>query len=218
MTFDLAGYYTEADDVQFFEFFVGAFGLLRIVSNIDEVEIYGAEFNANLEIVDGWDIFGSFNVTESEIKANSSRPETVGNKSPSTSDYTINLGTQIVAPIADSFDLVMRADYRITGPTFFHTVQDDIGPTLFSGLLPGSALALPAAVGDADLTPTEREAFGVLDLRVGFEGESWKITAFADNMFNRKYLNEVIPAVEFGGSFISPGARRRFGVEVGYKF
>lgn len=218
MTFDLAGYYTQADDVQFFEFFVGAFGLLRIVSNIDEVEIYGAEFNANVEIVDGWDIFGSFNVTESEIKENSSRPGTVGNKSPSTSDYTINVGTQIVAPIANDFDLVIRADYRITGPTFFHTVQDDVGPTLFSGLLPGSALALPAFVGDGDFSPTEREAFGVLDLRVGFEGESWKITAFADNMLNRKYLNEVIPAVEFGGSFISPGARRRFGVEVGYKF
>ncbi|MEP3226236.1 MAG: TonB-dependent receptor [Parasphingorhabdus sp.] len=218
VTFDLAGYYTDADDVQFFEFFVGAFGLLRIVSNIDEVEIYGAEFNANVEIIDGWDIFGSFNVTESEIKANSSRPGTVGNKSPSTSDYTINLGTQIVAPIANDFDLVMRADYRITGPTFFHTVQDDIGPTLFSGLLPGSALALPAFVGDADLTPTEREAFGVLDMRIGLEGDSWKITAFADNMLNRKYLNEVIPAVEFGGSFISPGGRRRFGVEVGYKF
>lgn len=218
VTFDLAGYYTQADDVQFFEFFVGAFGLLRIVSNIDEVEIYGAEFNTNIEIVEGWDIFGSFNVTESEIKANSSRPNTVGNKSPSTSDYTINLGTQVVAPIASSFDLVMRADYRITGPTFFHTVQDDVGPTLFSGLLPGSALMLPAFVGDADLTPTEREAFGVLDLRVGFEGENWKITAFADNMFNRKYLNEVIPAVEFGGSFISPGGRRRLGVEVGYKF
>lgn len=218
VTFDLAGYYTQADDVQFFEFFVGAFGLLRIVSNIDEVEIYGAEFNTNIEIVEGWDIFGSLNVTESEIKANSSRPNTVGNKSPSTSDYTINLGTQVVAPIANSFDLVMRADYRITGPTFFHTVQDDVGPTLFSGLLPGSALMLPAFVGDADLTPTEREAFGVLDLRVGFEGENWKITAFADNMFNRKYLNEVIPAVEFGGSFISPGGRRRLGVEVGYKF
>ncbi|WP_416833049.1 MAG: TonB-dependent receptor [Erythrobacter sp.] len=218
LTFDLAGYYTEIDDMQFFEFFVGAFGLLRVVSNIDEVEVYGAEANLTFEIIPGWDIYGSANVTESEIKANASRPNTVGNESPYTSDYTINMGTQIEAPLADSFDLVVRADYRITGPTWFHTVQDNTSPTLFSGLLPGSALALPAFVGDADYSITEREAFGVLDLRVGLEGETWNITAFADNLLNREYLNEVIPAIEFGGSFISPGARRRLGVEFGYKF
>ena len=218
ITFDLAGYYTKVDDMQFFEFFVGAFGLLRVVSNIDKVDIYGLELNANAEIVDGWDIFGSINVTESEIKANASRPYTVGNKSPHTADYTINLGTQMVAPVASSFDLVMRADYRITGPTWFHTVQEDVGPTLFSGLLPISALMLPGFIGDADLSITERKAFGVLDLRVGLEGENWNITAFADNLLDERYLNEVITAVEFGGSFISPGGRRRFGVEVGYKF
>ena len=218
ITFDLAGYYTKVDDMQFFEFFVGAFGLLRVVSNIDKVDIYGVEFNANAEIVEGWDIFGSVNLTESEIKANASRPYTVGNKSPHTADYTINLGTQMVAPIANSFDLVMRADYRITGPTWFHTVQEDTGPTLFSGLLPGSALALPAFVGDGDMSITERDAFGVLDLRFGLEGDNWNITAFADNLLDKRYLNDVITAVEFGGSFISPGGLRRLGVEVGYKF
>ncbi|WP_417485578.1 TonB-dependent receptor [Maricaulis salignorans] len=218
ITFDLAGYYTKVDDMQLFEFYVGAFGLLRVVSNIDKVDIYGLELNANAEIVEGWDIFGSINVTESEIKANASRPYTVGNKSPHTADYTINLGSQVVAPIATSFDLVMRADYRLTGPTWFHSVQDDIGPTLFSGLLPGSALMLPAFVGDADMSVTRRNAFGVLDLRVGLEGENWNITAFADNLLDERYLNEVITAIEFGGSFISPGNLRRFGVEVGYKF
>ena len=218
ISFDLAGYYTKVDDMQFFEFFVGSFGLLRVVSNIDKVDIYGVELNASAKIVEGWDIFGSVNLTESEIKANASRPYTVGNKSPHTADYTINLGTQMVAPIASSFDLVMRADYRITGPTWFHTVQEDTGPTLFSGLLPGSALALPAFVGDNDTSITQRDAYGVLDLRFGLEGENWNITAFADNMLDKKYLNEVITAVEFGGSFISPGGRRRLGVEVGYKF
>ena len=39
-----------------------------------------------------------------------------------------------------------------------------------------------------------------------------------DNVTDKKYLNEVIPAIEFGGSFISPGGRRQFGVEVGASF
>ncbi|GAA0768732.1 iron complex outermembrane receptor protein [Erythromicrobium ramosum] len=218
VTFDLAGYYTKVEDMQFFEFFVGGFGLLRVVSNIDEVELYGAELNLSAEILDGWTVFGSGNVTESEIRENASRPVTVGNKSPYTADYTINVGTQLDLPVTDSVNFVTRADYRITGPTWFHTLQDDPNPTLFSGLLPGSALALPAFVGDADYSISQRDTFGVMDLRVGVEGDSWSLTAYAENLFNEKYLNEVITAVEFGGSFISPGARQRFGVEFGYKF
>ncbi|WP_301751476.1 TonB-dependent receptor [uncultured Erythrobacter sp.] len=218
VTFDLAGYYTKVEDMQFFEFFVGGFGLLRVVSNIDEVELYGAELNLSAEILDGWTVFGSANVTESEILENASRPVTVGNKSPYTADYTLNFGTQLDLPVTDSVNFVTRADYRITGPTWFHTLQDDPNPTLFSGLLPGSALALPAFVGDADYSISQRDTFGVMDLRVGVEGDSWSLTAYAENLFNEKYLNEVITAVEFGGSFISPGARQRFGVEFGYKF
>lgn len=218
ITFDLAGYYTDIEDMQFFEFFVGSFGLLRVVSNIDEVEVYGVEFSTTAEVVDGWTFFGSVNVTESEIKANSSRPSTVGNKSPYTADYTINLGTEIDTPLNNSTDLIVRADYRITGPTWFHSFQDQTAPTLFSGLLPISALQLPASVGDTDFSVTQREAFGVLNLRAGIEIGDFTASVFAENALNKKYLNEVIPAVEFGGSFISPGARRLVGLELGYRY
>lgn len=218
VTFDLAGYYTRITDMQFFEFFVGSFGLLRVVSNIDKVEVKGVEFNTSAQVVDGWKFFGSVNLTDSEIKKNSSRPYTVGNKSPYTADFTINLGTQIDTPLNDGIDVVMRADYRVTGPTRFHTVQNQTRATIFSQLLPISALALPADVGNANYSVAKRNAFGVLNLRFGLEGENWNLTAFADNMLDRKYISEAIPAIEFGGSFISPGARRRVGVELGYRF
>lgn len=218
ITYDLAGYYTTIEDMQFFEFFVGGFGLLRVVSNIDEVEIYGGELNLTAEIIEGWTVFGSANVTESEIKENASRPVTVGNNSPYTADYTLNFGTQLEVPMTSSMDFVSRVDYRVTGPTWFHTLQDDTNPTLFSGLLPGSALQLPAFVGDADYSVSRRDAFGVVDARIGVETERWSLFAYAENLFDKKYLNEVITAVEFGGSFISPGGRQRLGVEFGYKF
>jgi len=218
ITYDLAGYYTDVTDMQFFEFFVGSFGLLRVVSNIDKVELYGAELNLNAEIVPGWKVFGSGNFTDSKIKRNSSRPDTVGNKSPYTADYTINLGTQMEVPVASDINVLLRADYRITGPTFFHTVQKQELPTLFSGLLPGSVLGLPAFVGNGEYTITQREAFGVLNGRIGIESDRWGIAVFAENLLNRRYLNEVITAVEFGGSFISPGGRRLIGVEGSLKF
>ena len=81
-----------------------------------------------------------------------------------------------------------------------------------------ASLGLPAFVGDADYSVSQRDTFGVMDLRIGVEGPNWSVTAYAENLFNEKYLNEVITAVEFGGSFISPGGRQRFGVELGYKF
>jgi iron complex outermembrane recepter protein len=184
--------------------------------------VKGVELSTTAKVVDGWSLFGSVNFTDSEIKKNSSRPYTVGNKSPYTSDWTINLGTQIDTPMSDSVDLVMRADYRITGPTWFHTVQDQERATLFSQLLeiPGTfpKLVLPAAVGNARYDVARRDAFGVLNLRFGFEGKNWSLTAFADNFLDRKYIAEAIPAIEFGGSFISPGARRLMGVEAGIKF
>ena len=219
ITFDLAGYYTEIDDMQFFEFFVGSFGLLRVVSNIDKVEVKGAELNLTAEVTDGWKLFGAFNVTDSEIKANSSRPYTVGNKSPYTADWTINLGSEINAPLTDNIDLLFRMDYRLTGPTWFHSVQDQERPTLFTGLIPISNVNfLPASFGTARYDVARRDTFGVLNARFGIETDNLSAYVFAENALNEKYIAEAIPAIEFGGSFISPGARRLVGVELGYKF
>ncbi|WP_328799472.1 TonB-dependent receptor domain-containing protein [Sandaracinobacteroides hominis] len=216
--FDLAGFYTKVSDMQFFEFFVGSFGLLRVVSNIDKVDLWGGELNVTASILDGWTVFGSANITDSKIKKNSSRPSTVGNKSPYTADYTINLGTQLALPVTENLTVLARADWRRTGPTWFHTVQDQTAPTLFSGLLPGSALALPAFVGDARYDVAQRRAFDVVNLRLGLNFETFEVAAFVDNVFDEKYINEAIPAIEFGGSFISPGARRMIGVEASVKF
>lgn len=218
VTFDVAGFYTRVNDMQFFEFFVGSFGLLRVVSNIDKVDLWGGELNLTAQILEGWTVFGSANITDSEIKKNSSRPSTVGNKSPYTSDYTWNLGTQFSLPVSDSVSVFGRADWRRTGPTWFHTVQNQEAPTLFSGLLPGSALGLPAFVGNARYDVAQRDAFDVVNLRAGIEYGNLSLAVFADNVFDEKFINEAIPAIEFGGSFISPGQRRMIGVEAGFKF
>lgn len=205
-----AAYYTRVTDMQFFEFFTGGFGLLRVVSNIDRVDIKGFEASANFRLVEGWTFFASGNVTDSEIKKNASRPDTVGNKSPYTADYTINLGTQIVAPLRDNLDLTFRADYRVTGPTWFSSVQAQDRRTIFDLFFPG--------LGTANYTKTERDAFGILNLRAGLQTERWSLTVFADNALNRKNIAEVIPAPEFGGSFVAPGALRTVGVQLGFDF
>lgn len=221
INYDLAGYYTEVEDMQFFEFFVGTFGLLRVVSNIDDVEMYGAELAVNSQISDNLKVFGSFNVTESEIKENRVRPITVGNRSPHTPDYTANLGLQYQEDVGGGVTFNLRADYRLVGPTFFHTVQDETVPTLFSALFtvaPNAAFNIPAFLGDTDLSIAERDAYGIVNLRAGLEKDSWSLTLYADNLFDEEYVAEVITAAEFGGSFVSPGGERRVGLVAAYKF
>jgi iron complex outermembrane receptor protein len=167
----------------------------------------------------GWTLYSGLNVTNSEIKKNSSRPCTVGNESPYTAKYTLNLGAQFEKALADKLSGFIRADYRLTGPTWFHTVQDQVRPTLFTGLIPISAVNfLPASTGDARYDVARRKAFGLLDLRAGVQGNQWSVNVFGKNVLDKAYPNEVIPAIEFGGSFISPGAGRTWGLEAGFKF
>ena len=52
-------------------------------------------------------------------------------------------------------------------------------------------------------------------LSAGGEASCWDEN---DEDDDEKFLQEVIPAPEFGGAFIHPGAERRVSIEVGYKF
>jgi iron complex outermembrane receptor protein len=54
--------------------------------------------------------------------------------------------------------------------------------------------------------------------RIGIQSDRFGLAVFANNLLNKRYLNEVITAVEFGGSFITPGTRRLIGVEGSVKF
>jgi iron complex outermembrane receptor protein len=215
---DGAVYHTVVDDMQFFEFLVGTFGLLRVVSNMDEVEITGVELGANFHATDNFRLYAGANFVDSEIKANSSRPDTVGNESPYTPEYTFNVGGDIDFPLSNGMNLFARVDAQFIGETWFHTVQEGPRPTIFMPLFELGFGAGAGALGTADFSNAQRDSYFTVNVRAGIEGERWSVTAFASNLTDEKYLEEVIPAPEFGGTFDHPNARRRIGVEVGYRF
>ena len=219
LQFNAAGYYTTVTDMQFFEFVVGPFGLLRVVSNIDKVDIYGVEFGATAHVTENFRIYGGANFVNSEIKVNSSRTDTVGNKSPYTPDYTLNVGADFDYPVSDSLSIFGRVDAQFTGATWFHTVQEGLRPTIFMPLFEVSVFgAASAPFGTANYDVDQRDAYHTVDVRLGLSGENWSLAAYASNLTNEKYLEEVIPAPEFGGTFNHPGSQRRFGVEVSFEF
>ena len=219
LQFNAAGYYTKVSDMQFFEFVVGSFGLLRVVSNIDKVDMYGVEFGATAHVNENIRFFGGANFINSEIKENSSRPDTVGNKSPYTPDYTLNVGADFDYPITDSLTLFGRVDAQFTGATWFHTVQEGQRPTIFMPLFEISVFgAASAPFGTADYSVDQRDAYKTIDARFGVSGENWSLAAYVSNLTDEKFVEEVIPAPEFGGTFTHPGSQRRFGVEASFNF
>ena len=50
------------------------------------------------------------------------------------------------------------------------------------------------------------------------EGENWSATLWGRNLTDEEYLQEVIPAAEFGGSFVHPSAQDSYGVDLEYRF
>jgi iron complex outermembrane receptor protein len=100
-------------------------------------------------------------------------------------------------------------DARLVGDTWFHVVQENDRPTGFSAAF---------GIGPANYTIAERDAYTVVNLRAGVQADNWTVTAFVTNLMDENYLEEVIPAPEFGGSFISPGTQRRAGIEAVIRF
>jgi len=219
---EAAAYHTEVDDMQFFEFFVGSFGLLRVVSNIDEVTIDGFEASIDWQANDWLSLYAGGNWTDSEIDKISARPDTVGNESPYTAEYTGNVGGRVVFPVGGGdMQFFANVDWNFVGDTWFHVVQANDRPTVF-GPVAGFALGLPGSIAGplsvATWDRAKREAYNTGNVRIGLETERWTITAFANNVTDEEYLEEVIPAPEFGGAFIHPGTLQRMGLEATIRF
>jgi iron complex outermembrane receptor protein len=210
LTVDAAVYDDVVRNSQFFEFFVGAFGLLRVVSNIDRIDLDGAELSLGYQLTPDLTLSAATSYTYSRIDKNSVRPDTVGNEAPYTPKYTWNIAAEYDKPWLAAFTLHARVDVRGTGPTWFSDVQKQNEPTIF--------YALYGPLGIGNYSQTERQAYTIVNLRLGISKDHWALTLFADNLFDTRYLNEIIPAPEFGGVFASPAEGGRYGVEASYKF
>ena len=201
-----AVYRTNVDDMQFFNFFVGPFGLLRTVTNIDEVEIVGLEFDTTFLVDDYLSVYAAASFLDGEIEHNSTRPYTEGNEVPFAPDYTYNAGLVFTVPLLDSMELVGRVDWSRVGPTWFGTVQDDILTNQFTAF----------GFGRGDFSSARRDAYSTVNARFTLNSGPWSLALWGRNITDEDYLEEVIPAPEFGGSFIHDAGAASYGVELSW--
>ena len=203
---------TDVDDNQFFEFFAGPFGLLRVVTTIDETTIQGFEADFNWLASENFSIFGGVGFLNSEIEKNINRPLSEGNDVPQAPDETYNLGAQLELPMGNDMNFYARVDLQHVGEMWFHTLQGEATPNIWDGLFGTAGLIT------TDFSKTQRDAYDTVNLRIGFEAKNWSATIWGRNITDEEYLEEVIPAVEFGGSFIHPAATATYGADFSYRF
>jgi iron complex outermembrane receptor protein len=197
-------YYTKVDDMQIFNFFAGPFGLLRVVTNVDHATLDGFEGSVRWRPTSVVTLFAGAASVHSRIDAYSGRPYTVGNKVPYAPSYTADAGIDLNIPVAENMAVLARLDASSVGKTWFSPVQNNSVQTLFGA--PG------------DYSKTSRDPYTLLNARLSFAMSNWDITAWSRNLTNKDYLAEVIPAPEFGGSFIHQGVGRSYGLEFSYRF
>ncbi|MGE5721497.1 MAG: TonB-dependent receptor [Sphingomonadales bacterium] len=178
-----AAAYTTKSKNSYFFVFLAA-NSTQNLGNIPEVRLKGFELNATARPVEGFDINVGLGYTWSDIKKFPD-PVVIGNEAPLISRYTFNVGAQYHHELGNS-DLkgLARVDYRRTGRTWWEPYNT-----------------------------TSRDPIDLVNARLGIEGRSWSLTAFSENLFNKKYNAEFSP-----GGFVFKAMPRRYGIEAMYKF
>ena len=220
-----AVFHSDIDDMQFFEFFVGPHGLLRVVEAIDEVTIQGFEVDMSWQMTDSIRFDAGYSLIDGEIDKMTVRPYVRGNEVPNAPEFTANAALTFDKELDNGINLFARLEYAYQGPTVYHVVQGgdlDAPRTLpypiFDSGLPNEVPAVLFGGLGTDYSESEVDGYGIMNARLGVGSGNWKLTAFARNLTDEDYVAEVILAPEFGGSFVHPSVARTVGVELEYMF
>ncbi|GGI80194.1 TonB-dependent receptor [Shewanella hanedai] len=157
-----ASLFNTSIDNQHYFVFIGSLGA-QVLTNIDEVSLIGGEFDFKTSVHENIDLFGSFGMTQSEIKAYSLNPGDVGNKAPYVPEYTINFGTQLHAELFSGWLSTLTLDWEQRGKQYWDPSNS-----------------------------SPRDAINLVNARLGFnrdEGD-WSVNLWAKNLGNEEYLAE----------------------------
>jgi iron complex outermembrane receptor protein len=208
ISLNFAAFQTKVEDMQFFNFFAGPFGLLRVVTNIDEVSIKGYELDARWNVNENVSLFAGYAVTDGEIDKYTGRPYTKGGEVPYAPEYTGNAGIDIKFPVTTNWTVNARIDGSFVGETWFHPVQKQRLPNLFTYF----------GFGQGEFSKMSRDPYHSINARLGITNGTFSLTAWGRNVTDEEYLQEIIPAPEFGGSFIHDSAGKSYGLDFTYSF
>lgn len=156
-------YKTDLSNAPYFVF-IGAVSA-QVLVPIDEIDIFGVEFEGSAELADGLTAYLGFSITDSKIKQYSVNPALVGNKAPYIANNTINAGIQYRTDISSSLGFFIRGDFENRGRQFWDPENS-----------------------------TARSAIQLVNGRVGIEDLDgrWSFTVSGTNIFDEVYNSELV--------------------------
>ena len=201
-TVNMAGFLSKSDDFQFF--FVDISTGSQIISNIDAVDLFGIDLDIKVRAPGGISFFGGLGVTDSEIRelgnadlvsflsqSGVNTNNVVGNRSPRTTELTLNAGAQWTTAITDWGSLLLRATYEYQGSKFWQIDNVDV-----------------------------RDPIHLLGLRLGLDTNYGSVAIWGRNLLNEEYYADFNPAA-FAGTGFDLGFQARprsFGLDINARF
>lgn len=190
---NLAAYRADSEDFQFFFIDINAGGA-QVIDNLDEVSLSGFELEVEALLAPNWSVFGALGLQDSDIEAidpNLPVPASVGNKTPKTTESSLNVGTQVDFQLAGDLDGLFRLDFERRGDRYWHPDNVDVmGPV------------------------------SLLNARVGLGAKNWRLTLWGRNLTDEFYYED-FNAQAFSGLPWNIGWANRprsYGIDFRYEF
>jgi iron complex outermembrane receptor protein len=127
---------------------------------------------------------------------------------PYIPEYTGNIGADLSLELGGKWTFNARWDTMFVGDTWFSPVQDDYVPNFFTGF----------GFGGGEYSKQRRDSFVRHDATMSVRNGQWSVQLWGRNVTDEEYLEEVIPAPEFGGSFIHDTFGRTYGVTLQWHY
>lgn len=163
LEFNVNGFYYDYDNLQIEVADPNPLSPQTITANIGKAHAYGAEFEARARLTPELTAFASLGLLKTEFdNAMTAMGNFTGNRFPEAPSATVNVGG--VYRHANGF--FASADVSYTGSYY--------------------------SVGDIANTPVEKvSGFTIVNAAVGYEAETWSLTAYVKNLFDEEYLTGI---------------------------
>lgn len=196
LTLNGSVYYNNFRNEQFFLVTAETGGLVQLIVNGQKSTIWGFEAEASAAPTKDLALNASFGYTNGKIRKfdvpfPGGTTQYEGNFLPNTARYTLLLSAQYTPPITNDLNLLLRSDFRRYGRTYW--IFDNIA---------------------------SQKPYNLVDLRAGVSGKKWSLTAYAENVFNKKYeVQRFVRKFSFFDTDISwPSRPVTYGLELIAKF
>jgi iron complex outermembrane receptor protein len=182
--------YLERDhNYQFF--FIDVATASQIIGNLERVNIWGVELEAQALVTPDLQLDAALGTTDTDIRRSELFPDDVGNHTPKTTPWTLNLGAQYSKEIGAGTKLLLRGEYKHQARKYWQVDNLDV-----------------------------QKSIDLVDLRAGIERDNWSLYVFGKNIFNVKYYADYNPSKYSGsaydiGSLAQPA---RYGIELRVNF